>query len=61
MHADRKTALLGAFEGNQRGQPASNGLEEAFLFFVPTSRDAVSAFEGGEQREPGGGRAQRPS
>ena len=55
MRADRKTALLGAFEGNQRGQPASKGLEEAFLLFGPTLRDAVGAFEGGEQRKPGGG------
>jgi hypothetical protein len=47
--ADRKTALLGAFEGNPRRQPASKGLREAFLSFVPTFRDAVRAFEGGEQ------------
>ena len=59
--ADRKTALLGAFEGNQRGQPFSERQEQSSVLLLPLPCDAVSAFEGGEQRKPGGGRAQRAS
>jgi hypothetical protein len=35
VRADRKTALLGAFEGHRRGQPASINDHDKICFVLP--------------------------